>query len=81
MNLGKEPIVFFREETRGVNKFWELLRDSTIFQGVITLAFVGTTCYLWAVGRPVPQELWTANTVVLGFFFGSKTQQIAMRRK
>lgn len=81
MNLGKEPFYFFREESNDVDQFWTMLKESTIFQGFITLAFVGTTCYLWATGQPVPQELWTANTIVLGFFFGAKTQQIASRGK
>jgi len=75
---------FFRDKVKGVSKmqrFWDLLRESVIVQGVITCAFVGTTCYLWATGQAVPQELWTANTVVIGFFFGAKTQQIASRRR
>jgi hypothetical protein len=75
---------FFRDKIRKesqMQRFWDLLRESVIVQGMITCAFVGTTCYLWATGRPVPQELWTANTVVLGFFFGAKTQQIASRRR
>lgn len=58
-----------------MRKFWDLVKESVIIQGVITLGFVGTTCYLWATGQPVPQELWTANTIVLGFFFGAKVQQ------
>jgi len=80
-----EIVNFYREnkEKGGIDmqKFWDLLSQSVIVQGFITALFVGTTCYLWATGQPVPQELWTANTVVLGFFFGAKTQQIASRRK
>lgn len=74
---------FFRVKVKGVSKmqrFLDLLRESVIVQGFITASFVVTTCYLWATGQPVPQELWTANTVVLGFFFGAKTQQIVSRR-
>jgi len=58
-----------------VRKFWELVKESVIIQGTITLAFVATTCYLWATGQPVPSELWTADSIVIGFFFGSKVQQ------
>lgn len=75
---------FLRDRMKGalkMQRFWDLLTQSVIVQGLITCAFVGTTCYLWATGQPVPQELWTANTVVLGFFFGAKTQQIVSRRR
>ena len=54
-----------------------LLRESVLTQGLITFALVITTCYLWGTGQPVPNELWTANTIVIGFFFGSKAQQKA----
>lgn len=64
-----------------MTRFWDLLKDSTLFQGFITLALVGTTCYLWIMGYEVPQELWTADTIVLGFFFGSKAQQMAVRQR
>lgn len=53
-----------------------LLRESVLVQGGITLALVLTTCYLWATGQEVPDQLWTADTVVIGFFFGAKTQQV-----
>lgn len=52
-----------------------LLRESVLVQGLITFALVATTCYLWATGQKVPNELWTANTIVMGFFFGAKSQQ------
>lgn len=78
MNLGKEPLTFYRKE--GImSRFWDMVRDSTIVQGVITLAVVGVTCYLWATGQPIPQELWTADGIILGFFFGAKATQIVRR--
>jgi len=80
-----DVVNFFRDkigkEVSTMQRFWDLLTESVIVQGFITCMFVGVTCYLWATGQPVPQELWTANTVVLGFFFGAKTQQIASRRR
>lgn len=54
-----------------------LLRESVLIQGLITSSLVITTCYLWATGQTVPTELWTADTIVLGFFFGAKVQQKA----
>jgi len=77
-NLGKEPIIFYRKEVK-MSKFWDLVKESTIVQGLITLGVVGVTCYLWAVGQPVPQELWTADGIILGFFFGAKATQIVRR--
>lgn len=71
----KKTIVFYREERKSMEKFWELLERSTIFQGAITFMLVITTCYLWITGKPVPEQLWFANTVVIGFFFGSKSRQ------
>jgi hypothetical protein len=77
-NLGKEPFLFYRKEGK-MSRFWDMVRDSTIVQGVITLGVVGTTCYLWATGNPVPQDLWTADGIILGFFFRSKATQIVRR--
>ena len=76
MNLGKEPIPILQKGGEIMKEFWSLFRESVILQGCITLAFVVTTCYLWVTGQAVPQELWTANTIVLAFFFGSKYQSV-----
>lgn len=69
----------YRKRQKGgtiMQRFWDLVKDSTIVQGAITLGVVGVTCYLWGTGQPVPQELWTANGIILGFFFGSKTAHV-----
>lgn len=58
-----------------MRRFWDMVRDSTIVQGTITLGVVGVTCYLWATGQPIPDDLWTADSIILGFFFGAKVQQ------
>ena len=58
-----------------MDKFWELLEDSVIIQGVIAIAFVFTTCYLAAASQPIPDIISTALTFVLGYFFGQKSQQ------
>jgi len=64
-----------------VDKFWQLLQESVIVQALITLALVATTCYLVATGREVPESLSTSLMLVLGFYFGSKTQQVISARK
>lgn len=62
-----------------MDKFWQLLADSVITQGLITLALVITTCYMVIAARPVPAELWAADGLVIGYFFGAKQQLITSR--
>jgi hypothetical protein len=57
-----------------MDRFLELLKESVIVQGLITLCFVGTACYLWAIGRPIPGELLSVLGLVLGYYFGAKSQ-------
>jgi len=59
--------------------FWDLLKNSTITQGLVTLVLTGTVCYLAITGQPVPELVAYGFTAVLGYFFGVKTQQ-AIRR-
>lgn len=75
-NLGLEPILFYRKEDDKMRKFWDLVRKSVIVQGIVTLAFVGTVCYLYATGQEVPSTLIQFTAVVVGYFFGAKQQQI-----
>lgn len=56
-------------------KLLDLIKSSVIVQGIVTLALVGTTCYLYATGQPVPDTLLQLDGVVVGFFFGAKIQQ------
>ena len=58
-----------------MDKFWEYLEKSILVQASVTLIFVVTTCYLWVTGRPIPTLLAGTLGTVLGFWFGSKTQQ------
>lgn len=58
-----------------MDKFWQLFQESVIVQALITLALVATFCYMLATGQTVPELLSTAMMLVLGFYFGSKTQQ------
>lgn len=55
--------------------FWKMVRESTIIQGLVTLLFVGTTCYLYATAQEVPQSLLQLDGLAVGFFFGAKVQQ------
>lgn len=63
-----------------MSKFWKLFQESVIVQACITLMLVATACYLIATGKEVPELLSTALMLVLGFYFGSKVQQVVNRR-
>jgi len=80
-NLGLEPISFYRKEDTKVRKFWELLKSSIIVQGLVTLAFTCTICYLYATGQEVPNTLIQFGGVIVGYFFGVKQQYITGRAK
>lgn len=55
-------------------KFWELFKESYIIQGTITLVFCLTIVVLLALERSVPDYLINFVAIILGFYFGTKTQ-------
>jgi len=54
--------------------FWSLLRESTILQGIISLALIGATIYMYVTTGEAPESLVSGMMLVLGFFFGGKVQ-------
>lgn len=58
-----------------MDKFWELMEESVIVQGIVTVFLLGVVGYLVCTGQPVPDNLNSALMLVLGFYFGSKSQQ------
>lgn len=60
-------------KSRNWKTFWELFRESVIIQSAITLGIIATICILYLMAREVPQELWGAAMLILGYWFGSKT--------
>ncbi len=62
-----------------MGKFWELVKESVIVQGTVTLIMVGTICYMYANGLEVPGGLEIAFGTILGFYFGSKVQNTIQR--
>lgn len=56
-------------------RFYDLLEKSTILQGLVTVGVVGVICYKVACGSTVPPEFYAFGGLILGYFFGSKTQQ------
>lgn len=59
---------------------WELLRESVIVQALLALVCMAVVCYLAATSQPIPDVLVNALMLILGFYFGSKTQYLAARR-
>jgi hypothetical protein len=58
-----------------MDRLYTLLEKSVLITGLISLMMVGTACYLWGMGTNVPQELYLSLGVILGFFFGAKTER------
>ena len=57
-----------------MSEFWKQFEKSVIVTSTIALVLVGTSCYLWATGQELPDGLIYCVTLVLGFFFGVKTE-------
>jgi len=60
-------------------RFHDLLMESVIIQGLVTLILVATVSYMFVVGMDVPDTLTSIIYVIIGFYFGSKTQQTIVR--
>lgn len=58
----------------------ELLRQSVLAQATMAVIVVITVCLLSVLGRPVPNELWTLLTLILGFYFGAKIENVKARK-
>jgi hypothetical protein len=58
-------------EDRLAGLVW-LLERGVIGQGVLVVGVSVAVCYISAVGRVVPRELWAAFGVIIGSFFGTK---------
>jgi uncharacterized membrane protein YfcA len=54
---------------------WDLFAESVIIQGLLALLTVGAIIGLLFQGREVPKELWALAGIIIGFYFGAKTQQ------
>ena len=59
-----------------MQNFWKLLEESIIVQGLVTLSLVGAVIYLSVLGKEIPELLNNATMLALGFYFGTKSQQI-----
>jgi len=62
-----------------MDKLYDLLKESVIFQGLLVTMVSGTTCYLYVQGQEVPRELLIIFGTIVGFFFGGKAPAAALR--
>jgi hypothetical protein len=60
-----------------MTKFWELLEESVIVQGLMTVGVWAAIIYMAICGKPVPEILTAGGMGILGFWFGSKSQMAA----
>lgn len=58
-----------------MDKFWILLEKSTLVSGAIAIMMIATVCYCVVMQIPLPEYFTFAFAVVVGFFFGAKTQK------
>ncbi|MEN4013992.1 MAG: hypothetical protein ROW48_18325 [Bellilinea sp.] len=58
------------------DKLIDLLKTSTLLQATLTLALLGVMVYKLIVNEAIPEILTNAFLVILGFYFGSKSQQV-----
>jgi hypothetical protein len=57
-----------------MDKFWQLMKESVIVQGLITLMVLGAWLYLVVSLVPIPPSLELIVGTVIGFYFGGKSQ-------
>lgn len=62
-----------------LSRFLDLLERSVIVQGIVTTLVIGTMCYLFVIGRPIPEVLVTFASLILGYWFGTKSQNALNR--
>jgi len=59
-----------------MNEFWTLFKESVILQAIITLVILATVCAMYVTRQTVPENLWSALMLILGFYFGSKVENV-----
>ena len=58
-----------------MNTLVDLFRQSVIIQAIITLIVISTIAFMYISGREVPDGLVNLAFIIVGYYFGSKTQQ------
>lgn len=64
-----------------MEKFWDLVQQSVIVQGLLTLGVTTAVFALIFTSIEVPKEVWTLLGLAWGFYFGGKSQMALMNMK
>jgi biotin transporter BioY len=62
---------------RILDRLLDMLEKSTLISGIIATGLIGAVIYLSIVNQPIPELLQNAALIIVGFFFGAKTQNSA----
>lgn len=54
--------------------FAQLLRESVLIQAVVTLILTAGMVYMYATSKPIPQDFLNLQLLIIGFWFGSKSE-------
>lgn len=57
-----------------MKQFWQLMKESVIVQGVLTVMVVGVWLNMLMNGVTIPASLELIVGTVVGFYFGGKAQ-------
>lgn len=61
------------------SKFWDLLEESVIFQGLLVVLIAGTVCIMYLREQAVPDALLLLVGTIVTYFFEQKSR-VAERR-
>lgn len=53
----------------------DLLKSSALIQGMLALALTGAIIYQVLNGQPASEALLTLDGAIVGYYFGTKTEQ------
>ena len=54
-----------------MKKFWDLYEKNVVISGFLAIVLVGTACYMFVKGMPIPPLLAVILGSVIGYFFGA----------
>lgn len=59
-----------------VHTLLDMIRESVIVQGIITIIVVMTLCYMVATNQVIPPYFTDIASIIIGFYFGAKIQNL-----
>lgn len=58
-----------------MDRFWKLMAESVIVQSLLALIFSVAVLVMVIMGKDVPNEIWGLLGIIIGWYFGTKSQQ------